>query len=135
MAVAAVNCPVTATEVWKAVARATKSGPNIRPTVMARKIAAARHTSKTAEGKVEAVIHDSCRRRAPAWWMSTEYLIPFFHKELIGRQASFLKRDQKAGSSDRGMSRRCEAHTAAITAATPGSAWDTACTAPRGLPL
>src|SRR4029453_5171324 len=63
MAVAAVNCPVTATEVWKVVARATKSGPNIRPTVMARKIAAARHTSKTAEGQDEAVIRDSFRRR------------------------------------------------------------------------
>jgi hypothetical protein len=66
--------------------------------------------------------------------MSKEYLVPFGHVDHIGSLASFLERGQKASSSDRGMSLRWEAHTVAITAATPGSAWDTACTAPRGLP-
>jgi hypothetical protein len=39
MAVAAVNCPVTATEVWNTAASSTKSGPNISQTVIDRKIA------------------------------------------------------------------------------------------------
>src|SRR5438309_1316405 len=64
MAVAAVNCPVTATEVWKAVARATKRGPSISPTVIARKIAAARNTSKTAADTEDVVIRDSSHGRA-----------------------------------------------------------------------
>jgi hypothetical protein len=50
MAVAAVNCPVTATEVWNTAASSTKSGPNISQTVIAKKFAAARKTSNT-EGR------------------------------------------------------------------------------------
>jgi hypothetical protein len=59
IAVAAVSCPVTATEVWNTLASSTKRGPNISQTVIARKLAAARKTSSTAEGKADVAILDS----------------------------------------------------------------------------
>ena len=55
-AVAAANCPVTATELWNSFARSTKSGPNITITVKVIKTAIARNTSNALEDILDLAI-------------------------------------------------------------------------------